>query len=498
MKDSVVVSLLSGIRIVAAFGYQVLWARYFGAGADLDAFLVSTTIHVLLRLILSGPLIYAGVPLFVEYEQKPRAKKVQIYSTIVNIILILSVSVSMLLVLSSSFLTSVLAPGLPPESDSLARELFAIQAIALPFLSGAGLFAAVHYARRKFYRPALSPFLGSLASILVLVMLHKPLGVVALAWGWVANGLIQFVFLMPEVLRDYRPILIRSLSIWRELGKAMAPLVGSQIFSKSDAIVDRFIASFLPTGSISHLSYASQIVLALNEVSVRGLATTRFPDLSQYAIEDDRAFEALSCHLLEHVMFIIGPVLVCVVVFIQPVISLALERGEFLPADTRQVSLLVLALSGVFVGGTMGTILANTFYALRDTRRPAMIGVTGYTLGFCLKIITVPFIGIWGVALATSTYYMFNAFVEIAVLQRMYRVFDLPRLGRYSVRVSIAAGASLLSGYLVKFLAGSSVIGVLAGLIVILLTFWGVGLFVGLEDARRIYRMVAMVLRSKS
>ena len=72
-----------------------------------------------------------------------------------------------------------------------------------------------------------------------------------------------------------------------------------------------------------------------------------------------------------------------------------------------QVAFLVLLLGFVLVAAA-GTAVVAVFYAMGDTRTPALIGSAGFVLGLAAKAAGFLAAGLPGLAAATSLYYLLN------------------------------------------------------------------------------------------
>ena len=77
---------------------------------------------------------------------------------------------------------------------------------------------------------------------------------------------------------------------------------------------------------------------------------------------------------------------------------------------------LTFLLGGTLLGGMLGQVLAAQFYITQNTRLLAKIGVIGFTIGIVMKITGFFLGGIYGLAIATSLYYLTNCAAIAAVL----------------------------------------------------------------------------------
>jgi peptidoglycan biosynthesis protein MviN/MurJ (putative lipid II flippase) len=118
----------------------------------------------------------------------------------------------------------------------------------------------------------------------------------------------------------------------------------------------------------------------------------------------------------------------------RPILGLLIGRGGVTEQNVATLWSVMLCLFGVFVGGAMGQILSTAFYAKGTTGTPTKIGAVGFTLGVGLKTAGFFTLGLPGIALGATVYYLFNVFALFVFLER-----ELPSNARP------AANASLIS-----------------------------------------------------
>jgi putative peptidoglycan lipid II flippase len=325
----------------------------------------------------------------------------------------------------------------------MATDLLRIEICALPLAMVNGILISFHYADEKFYRPTLAPIFGSLAGIGLVVFFHKSLGIHALAWGFCLNNLVQLLILA-LIVKDHSWKLEWRNEGLRQLGKRILPLTLGNIYYKSDTLVERLIASFLPSGSISYLGYGQRITTAITQVLTRGFITTRFTEMSQTYLQGPDGFRRVFNQLLERISYIIVPVVFAIILFSQDIIHFLLERGAFTAADTRHTALVLIALIGVVIGGMLGSIMANSFYAAGDTRTITIFAMVSFTIGIGLKIVGARLFSFYGIALATSLYFMLTPIIGFTILQRKLKVFAQQKTWRHCVKILLAGAISFL------------------------------------------------------
>jgi peptidoglycan biosynthesis protein MviN/MurJ (putative lipid II flippase) len=220
---------------------------------------------------------------------------------------------------------------------------------------------------------------------------------------------------------------VYRLPHWSDPGLALgmrrsAPLIGGQLYFKSDAVFDRFLASFAPPGMLSLYHVAQQLYSSAAMVMNRAVVAPIVPRLSRLA-SVNRWPEFVS-EVNRRLVVMVGVTVAIsagLALLGRPVLGLIFGRGEFTADRVAHLWWLLLLLSGVWVGGALGQILSTSFYAQGDTRTPTRVGIVGFTLAIGLKLFAFRGYGIEGLSLAASAYYMLNATVLFILLRRRTR-----------------------------------------------------------------------------
>jgi putative peptidoglycan lipid II flippase len=467
LKRIFLVSFFELLNVLIQFANFILWGFIFGASAEMDAFLTSVALPTVLVAVTTGPLISSLVPLLVEAREKQTAAELLQYkNNLLNLFASGGILLALLLFTSSGTIIHLIAPGLNPRLGALAAELLRIEAISIPFSIACGVLISFYYAEENFYRPTIAPFLGGLAAIFIIFFWHKKLGIYTLAWGMVANASLQ-LFSMLGIARHYSWKLNWQDEGVRKLARKMLPLSVGNIYYKSDSLVDRFILSFLPSGSISYLGYGGRVVGAIGQVLNRGVVTTRFTELSAKSVDSRPAFKESLNRLFVQASFIIAPIVISMALFIRPLLHYFFERGAFSSLDVQNTATVIIAFLGLLIGGFLGAVLANAFYALGDTKTITYIGISMFTIGILLKISGVFLFSYVGVALATSLYFLLAVIVEMMILQRKIKVFSWSRTGVYVGKMLVAVSAAFVVGLFYKKILLTGFFSLLGGLLLI-------------------------------
>ena len=84
--------------------------------------------------------------------------------------------------------------------------------------------------------------------------------------------------------------------------------------------------------------------------------------------------------------------------------------------NARNLWILLLVSSGMFVAGSLGGLTAGIFYATGDTKTPTWLGAIAFTIGVAIKIIMFKFWGVIGLAFAISIYYFISLLTHFYAL----------------------------------------------------------------------------------
>jgi putative peptidoglycan lipid II flippase len=261
------------------------------------------------------------------------------------------------------------APGLPEETLALAATIAQITWPGMLATGLSSLISGTYQVQGKFAWPAACALLGSFVTLVTLLLLRSSLGIVGAAVSILTGGLAQVVLLSIGRLRHYRfELLLRTRAIQDGL-KLLGSLAFLAVFTRWLPVLDRYLASTLPLGSISHLGYALKIQGLFSSLLAGGFATVAFPEMAlRVAAGDlDGLRRTFSQHLRTVLLFTVAAMAITIVLA-EPLIAVLLERGSFTPSDTTSVALLLRVYMVGLCGAALGCITGRTFYALKKMR----------------------------------------------------------------------------------------------------------------------------------
>jgi peptidoglycan biosynthesis protein MviN/MurJ (putative lipid II flippase) len=322
-----------------------------------------------------------------------------------------------------------LTPGFQPDQQQLVVSLIHWLVLGMVLQGVSGAVRASWNAKHRFVYPAIVSMVAALASLVFLIVTIRRLGVMAAAYAFDVRFFVECVMLLPRLgamrrfglAREALPRLLRD-------GR---PLMLGALYARTDVLVDRVLASMAPVGSLALLYLAQQILSAAGQVLNQTFVAPASPVLAQLAhVSDWEGFRRALRSRAGHIALIVGCMAIAIP-FSGPVLRLIFAHKNMNPGDIHQLTMIMIALSGLLVGDSLAYLANTGYYALRDTRTPALATGIVYSIAVPVKIGVFALTGIVGLAACTSGYYVVNLFVLAYLLTRRVR-----RLSRQHASVS--------------------------------------------------------------
>ena len=269
-------SLLS---LIIRLGFQVVIAAIFGATAAMDAFFSAVVVPAYLEGVLLTGLSFVFIPAFVRAEESDHHEEAWgLAGTFFWITAFVFSTIGIVGALGSDWVIGLTAPGLDPDKSELAANMLAVLMLALPIQSLGSLTQGIQHARHRFFGPALASGLGCVGNFVVVLLLYRTVGVMALAWGYLARTIIESSITVVPILSHGwgQKIPLRDPRVL-ELGKLILPFILFGILTRSTGLVERYFASGLPDGQMSYLGYAHRISDVIFCVARSGTRNGDFP-----------------------------------------------------------------------------------------------------------------------------------------------------------------------------------------------------------------------------
>ncbi len=460
------VSLCSLGQLVLQFWFQMLLAKQFGASWEMDAYVAAIAFPTAISAVFVGSLSYAFVPLFSGLLTRDTDHAWRLAGSMGILLVVFSLAVALGTFFMSGFLVRYLFPGFSEERSQLAVSLLRILCWLIVTNGLIAYLQSLYYCHKRFALPAAASPIG-IAVTVAGAIAFQDRGMTAIAWAVLAGSATAVVLQMPLLVRRGRFGQLWNDDVRRCL-VLLLPLVIGALYFRLDPLVDRYLTSMLPVGSVSHLGYAWRMASAMLLITVGGLSVVAFPSFAEHwAAGRHEEFRREVASATRCLIAILVPIGFALVFYSEPLIADLLQRGQFTAADSRAVGYLLGLYVGMVVGAGLGEITSKVFYSLSDTRTPTLLGVGTFSIGLVLKIVFVKQYGAAAVVAATSFYFLLSGILAMLLIARRLgnEVFSgtggaLRRATLASIAATAAAWPVVSSGLPLATLVGAALGGV--------------------------------------
>jgi putative peptidoglycan lipid II flippase len=417
MKLSISLAVLTVIRLAVSTLTQLFVLTQLGVGRETDALVAGSLLPQLAITLVAGSLQQVFVPLFAAEDRQSLQRDAW---TAFVVLLALAGAVTVVLIASADLWVPLLSPGFDAPGKALLIELTRIQLAGMVFSVPFAVLWSLRCARGQLFTTEMVMGISvAITSAMVLVGVPR-FGVQVAALATTLRPMLD-VLILAASLGAWRGW-ARGSHLLRTAWKRVRYLFLGSAYYGTEPFVNQFLTSFAPPGSLSVLFTGQQIYSILSQVVSKAVAAPMLPMLAEQANHENwPAFHAIYRKRLGAVTAMALAVVAGVLVLGQTVLGVLAGRGNFTQADVQVLWLVMIALSGVCVGGFMGQITLNSLHAMGDTRTPTQLGIVTYTVYLPIKVAAFLMGGVLGLAVAASAFFIVNMLGQWYFLNRAMR-----------------------------------------------------------------------------
>jgi putative peptidoglycan lipid II flippase len=527
-------SVAAGILLSRVMGLvrESVFAAYFGTTAFADVFRAALKMPNFLQNMLGeGTLSASFIPVYSELLHEGRKEDAgRVAGAIFGLLAAGAGLLALVGVLGAPLLTTIFLPGFEGERYTLAvhitRILFPMAGVLVLSAWSLGILNS----HRSFFLPYFAPVFWNAAMIATLVMFGGGMTpgrlVVALSWGAMIGGALQFLVQLPGVLKVERNLKLslgRGVPGVRDAVTNAGPAITGRGVVQISAWADTWLASLLSVGALAVFGYASTLYLLPISLFGMSVAAAELPELARQRQGGTEALRLRTSAGLERIAFYIVPSFVGYLALGDVVIATIYQRGEFTRADTLSTWVVLLGFTTGLIATTGSRLFSSTFFALRDTKTPARFAVLRVVLSIVLGVVLMltfegvtvekwglhipagplgylrvggQSLGVFGLTLAAGI----AAWIEWWMLKRALRA----RIGHVGagrgplLRMFAAAGAGAALGWGMRMVLPDDVPTLITGVLVLGIygaTYFAVAAALGLEQAGAVFRRIRGMVR---
>lgn len=451
-KIALLLMMITIFSKIVGFGREITLSYFYGASNISDAYLISLTIPTVIFSFIGVGISTEYIPLYSKIVQKYGEKEGYRYTNnLVNILLIICTGIIFFGILFTHQIVKVFASGFEGVTLKLAVYFTRISLIGIYFTGLVNLFGGFLRMKGNYVIPATVGFPLNLFIILSIFLSSKT-NISVLAIGSVIASASQLVllvhFLRKEGYRYEFIVDIRDKHTKEMVDMALPVILGVSVY-EVNVLVDRTLASSIAVGGISALNYANKLNGFVQGLFVTSIATVMYPMISKMAAQNN--VDGLKKSVSEAInlinLFVI-PSTVGAMIFAEPIVKLLFGRGAF---DAEAISMTSNALffySIGMIGYGLRDILSRAFYSLQDTKTPMINATIAVAMNIVLNLILSRFLGLGGLALATSIASIFCTGLLFVSLRKKIGPFGMKNTTISFIKI---LASSLVMGLVVYF-----------------------------------------------
>ncbi len=442
-KSVAAVFLISIFCRLFGFLREIVIANHFGTGTEADAYMMAIRIFNIFALLFGSVLTTSYTPLYTHHYAKNDHRKSadRLTSNLLNIIIIVSVSVTIFCEIFTEPLCTLIATGFSGETFNTTVNMCRIVFSALPFYALYYFFSAVLNAQKHFKIVEFATMFVGFGVVISVVLLTPVLGEYSMPVGALLAYVLQFIVLIPSLRKNYKyvPVLTVRDSSAKEFFRIVMPSVIGVAAAEINSAIDSALASEMFEGSVAAINYAQRINTFATSLLITPIITVMFTKFSQAVTEKKE--EELSDSIrdgFETISLLCFPLVSLVIASCSDVISIVYERGAFddVSVDMTSTALMFYIAGLVFYG--YKTLMNRAFYARKNTKTPMWTGIIYIVFNIVLNFILAKIMGLGGLALANSIALLLATIVMIAVYVKQY--------GKWSMKGSFREFAVMILG----------------------------------------------------
>lgn len=428
-KTAVLLMLMTVASKILGFTRDITLSYFYGASDTSDAYLISLTIPAIVFGLIGSGLSIGYIPMYSEIEKKHGELEGNRYTN--NLINILFLICSLILVLGLTFTTpmvKIIASGFEGETLSLAIKFTKVSLFGVYFMGITYVFKGYLQIKDNYVVPAL---VGLPFNILIIcsIFLSVKTNILVLSLGSVIATGSQLFILLPSIYKEgyrYKFVIdFKDEHIRKMLYIALPVIVGSSV-NQINLLIDRTIASSISVGGISSLNYANRLHDFIQGLFVVSIATVMYPMISKMAADENiDGLKSSVSEAISSINLLVIPATIGAMVFAEPIVKLLFGRGAFDELAISMTSNALFFASIGMIGFGLRDILSRAFYSMQDTKTPMINAALAMLMNIVLNIVLSRFMGIGGLALATSISALFCTGLLFISLRRKIGSFGM-------------------------------------------------------------------------
>jgi putative peptidoglycan lipid II flippase len=442
-KASLLVMIITIFSKLLGFAREIALSYFYGASAVTDVYLISQTIPTVIFSFISAGIATGFIPMYSRIskeEGKQGANKFT--SNLSNTLLLLASIIVGIVLLFTGPIVKLFASGFAGETLDLAIRFTRISVFGVYFTALLNIFTGFLRLHDNYVIPALVALPMNIV-IISSLYISTQTNISLLAIGTVLAIASQLIFVIPSVRKTgyrYQPVLkLKDEYIKSMIIIALPVIVGTSV-NQINVLVDRTLASGIAVGGISALNYAQRLNGFVQGLFVASITTVLYPMISKMAAaENMKGLKDSISEAISIINLFVIPATIGAMIFSKEVVGLLFGRGAFTPEAIDMTANALFYYSIGMIAYGLRDILSRAFYAMQDTKTPMINATIAVVLNIILNLILSRYLGIGGLALATSISAIVSTLLMFVTLRKKIGGFGLKEITSSFIKIGFAS-----------------------------------------------------------
>lgn len=406
-KIIIIVLILNMLSKFFAFFRELSLAYFFGATSLTDAYIVAFSIPTVIFGLIGLGITNGYIPIYnqiKEISSNEMAKKFTINFS--NIMILICFFIYILGFFFSSHLVKLFSYGFRGEILEKASFYTKFSLLTIIPIMLVAIFSGYLRLNDIFFAIPIMGISTNLLYILGIYISYKNENFFLLVFFTCLISFFQLIFLCPFIFKTgYRhnfKISIHDKNLHQLLILSIPIIFGTSL-EQINILIDRTIASTLGSGAITILNYSSKLNGAILSLSIMTILNILFPKFSSLVSENNIEKLKKQIHYVINMIFIFAfPVMFGIIIFNREVSLFIFKRGNLDEETVLTIAKCLSFYSICFVALCFRDLSTKIFYSFKNSKTPVINSSIGIILNIILNIILSRYLGVSGIALATS------------------------------------------------------------------------------------------------
>lgn len=427
MEKNKDIKIIASITIATIVGKLLgvikdsLISYFYGTSSATDAFFLALSIPTILLGIFTASTDSAIIPQYTRVMQiSGKQKADRLFFSILNTLAVICIFACICIFIFPQLFIKVFAPGFDSAGIVNASGYLRVFS-AIGFFHMLYCFLCTYNAayKRNVIRAILA-FSTNLIIVVSTIMIGgSDLYYLAFAYliANVVNGLLPIAE-MKRIGFKYSMVIDYNNPEYKRFWTLFLPIMGGALLNDIQQYVDKNLCSGFE-GGISYLNYGSKLVNIFDSVLVVGIGVVLLPLLSGIRVKKDNVeFSKVISKVTRYLLEILIPFFVMLYALATPLIMLFFGRGQFDQTSVLEVSKVLRAYSGLIVLMPVITIFSKFYHSKEKNSTPFVLSAVAVGINTMLSVILKHYIGVQGVALATTIASVIEIFVFVILIEK--------------------------------------------------------------------------------